>query len=488
MALLSVATLPFYIDVLGSQAYGLVAFFIQLQMMISLLDIGISATVSRHTALFRAGQLQRAEYFATLRSIEFSFVVVALFILVGMLIAPVLAKSWLNLGKFPLDIAQDTIRLIFVVIALRWMQTYYRAIVLGAEQLVWLGWFNIAISTVRIFGVLPYLYITSGNVLDFFYYQIVVNFIELFVFFIRTNKIIGFLPGERYGAIKKNALFEAISSSLIVGLTSLLWAIITQADKFIASGILTIADYTAYSLVINISSVLLLLSGTCIYAIGPTMARLFSQGKTAEAVEIFRNTSLLVSLMLGSASVVVIGWSEELLFAWTGNNQLAKKASEFLPLYMLGTLFFALGNLSYAINYAVGSFKLRFKYSLVFLVVYLPSLSLSLHQFGEQGLVYGWFVVNFLFFMIPQFLLYRQLDNTLYKKSVIEDIAVPLVSSMSILFLAYVVEIRQFERFEIFGALAIIGTLSLTAGVLFSRGRILVWPYIQRLVPRDPMK
>lgn len=481
MALLSVATLPFYIDVLGSQAYGLVAFFMQLQTMIGLLDIGISATVSRNTALFGAGKLARQDYFAMLRSIEFSFVVVAFCILAGVFSAPLLAQSWLNLGDFSVVIARDTIQLIFVVIALRWMQTYYRAIVLGAEQLVWLGWFNILVSSVRIFGVLPYLYFISGDVLDFFIYQIAVNFIELMLLVFRTNKIAGFRQGERFGKINKSALSDAISSSLVVGLTSLLWAVITQADKFLASGKLTIADYTAYSLVINISSVLLLLSGTCIYAIGPAMARLLAQNKKSEAVAVFRNISLVVSLMLGSASVVVIGWSESLLFAWTGNAPLSQKAAEFLPLYMLATLFFALGNLSYAINYAIGNFQLRLKYSLISLLLYLPALAVLLLLFGEQGLVYGWLIVNVLFFVVPQFFLYRQLDDNLYKTSMAEDVCIPVMAAMSVLLLVFIVDISKFNRLEIFAVLTLIGLLSLVTAVLLSRARLLFLPYVRQL-------
>ena len=481
MALLSVVTLPFYIDVLGSQAYGLVAFFIQLQLMISLLDIGISATVSRQTALFGAGKLPRPEYFSLLRSIEWLFAVIALFIFVTIPIAPWLADHWLNLGDFPLHIARDTMQLIFIVIAIRWMQTYYRAIILGAEQLVWLGWFNIAISSLRIIGVLPYLYFFSGSVLDFFYYQIAVNFVELCFLFFRTNKIVGYQTGERYGLINRHALLKALTSSVVVGATTLLWAVITQADKFLASGILTIGDYTAYSLAINISTVLLLLSGTCIYAIGPAMARLLSQEKKTEAITIFRNISLIVSLMLGSASVIAIGWSEPLLYAWTGNSELARKASEFLPLYMVATLFFALGNLSYAINYATGNFRKRLHYTIISLLIYLPVLLVLSEFFGEQGLVYGWFLVNFLFFIIPQVVLYRQLDVSLYKTSMIEDVLVPVCSSMSVILLVVFIDISHLSRLEIFVVLALIGLLSLLTGIVLSRARLMVRSYGSRL-------
>lgn len=481
MALLSVVTLPFYIEVLGSAAYGLVAFFMQLQTLISLLDIGMSATVSRDTALFRAGSVTRQRYLATIRSLEYSFAVIGVVILLFSLSAPLIATSWLNLGEYPVDIAADVLRLIFVVIALRWMQTYYRAIVLGAEQLVWLGWFNIVISTVRILGVLPFLYLTEGGIIQFFLYQIVINFIELSLCYLRTNRIIGFESGERFGALDRTALNIAVKNSLVVGFTSLIWALITQADKFLASGMLLLKDYAAYSLMITISSVLLLLSGTFIYAIGPTMARLLVQQQHEAATDIFRNTSLAVSLVLGAASAVVIGWSEPLLYAWTGDQILSAKAAEHLPLYMLAGLFFALGNLSYAINYALGDFSLRLRFSVVTLVIYVPVLFILTTWLGEDGLVYSWLLVNLLFFLVPQNLFYRQLNAQLYRSSIIRDIFIPVVLTMLILPVSYWFTLEQLSRTGIFGCLMLFGLLSLSLGLLFSRARALLTEYFLRV-------
>lgn len=480
MALLSIVTLPFYIEALGSPSYALVAFFMQLQTLISLLDIGISATVSRNTALFRAGSILRTDYLATIRSIEFSFAVIGFIILLLSLTAPFIATHWLNLGDYSESIATDALQLIFVVIALRWMQTYYRAIVLGAEQLVWLGWFNIIISTVRILGVLPFIYLVDGGIIEFFLFQIAANFLELLLFYPRTNKIIGFAPGERFGAVNRTALYDAIRTSLVVGLTSLIWALITQADKFLASGMLLLSDYTAYSLVITISSVLLLLSGTFIYAIGPTMARLVAQGERDTAINIFRNTSLAVSIVLGAASAVVIGWSESLLFAWTGNQALSTKAAEFLPLYMLAGLFFALGNLSYAINYALGDFSLRLRYSLITLVIYLPVLIILSSAIGDSGLVYSWLLVNLLFFAFAQKRLYQQLDAHLYGLSIIRDVAIPVVLTMLILPLASWITLEQFSRAAMFVCLFLFGLLSLSLGVFFSRARGFVFSFLFR--------
>src|SRR3954471_12957670 len=41
---------PFYIKLLGVEAYGLIAFFLAVQMLLQLLDLGVGATVNREMA------------------------------------------------------------------------------------------------------------------------------------------------------------------------------------------------------------------------------------------------------------------------------------------------------------------------------------------------------------------------------------------------------------------------------------------------------
>src|SRR5687767_10196286 len=53
--LLAVVTTPFYIRLLGIEAYGLIAFYIVLQSMLQLLDLGLGPTVSREIARSAGG-------------------------------------------------------------------------------------------------------------------------------------------------------------------------------------------------------------------------------------------------------------------------------------------------------------------------------------------------------------------------------------------------------------------------------------------------
>ena len=47
--------IPIYISYLGIESYGLIGLFIILQGLLSLLDMGLSPTLNREMARFRAG-------------------------------------------------------------------------------------------------------------------------------------------------------------------------------------------------------------------------------------------------------------------------------------------------------------------------------------------------------------------------------------------------------------------------------------------------
>ncbi len=481
MAVLSVVTLPFYISLMGKPSYGLIAFFLQLQTVISLLDVGISATVSRNMTLFKASMLARIDFLNSSRSVECIFYVIGFAVVgCGLLMSEWMTHSWLEIEDFEPITALHAVQMIVIVVALRWLQTFYRAIIFGAERIEWVSWFNILFSTVRIAGVIPFLYMGNGDVVDFFMFQIVFNFVELSILYWMANRLIGYHAGERFGMIHISSVMLAIKSSAVIGITSLLWAVIVQADKFIASGVTSLTVYAAYSIVVTVASVMVLVSAPLIYAIGPMMARLIAQQHT-DAVDLFRNASLFIAVLLSATYAVVIFWGAELLYAWTGDMELVRLANPLLPAYITGTFFFALNYLSYCICYASGDFRHRMKFSVLAVIGYLPMLSVACHFFNEGGLVYSWLVINVLFFFLAQPMLYRQLQPGLFLRSLAADLIPPFVGCCSIFFMTYIFDLSQYGRWQVLVFAGVMFIISLSLGVVASRARLFIKPLVAKL-------
>jgi O-antigen/teichoic acid export membrane protein len=118
-ALIGLAVIPFYLQYLGIEAYGLIGFFVTTQALLSLLDMGLAPTIIREVARHSAsGNLKEAgTLLHTLAIIYWSMAgVIALLILV---FAPLIAEYWLQSKQLSPQTISHAVMLMGLVIACR---------------------------------------------------------------------------------------------------------------------------------------------------------------------------------------------------------------------------------------------------------------------------------------------------------------------------------------------------------------------------------
>ena len=95
---IGIAILPAYMTYLGAEAFGLIGFFTMLSAWMMLLDVGLSATISRQSASLKHSLEQMIEFKHILRSVEAVFFVIALVIVFGVFISDDwIANNWLKI-------------------------------------------------------------------------------------------------------------------------------------------------------------------------------------------------------------------------------------------------------------------------------------------------------------------------------------------------------------------------------------------------------
>jgi len=77
LIVISIAILPIYIKYMGAEAYGLVGFFAMLQGLFSLLDFGLTPTISRQTAQYNSGAETALNFRRLFRALSSIFTVIA---------------------------------------------------------------------------------------------------------------------------------------------------------------------------------------------------------------------------------------------------------------------------------------------------------------------------------------------------------------------------------------------------------------------------
>ena len=468
---------------MGAEAYGLVGFFTMLQAWFNLLDMGLTPTVARETARFHGGATDALSYRRLLRALQLIFFTVALLGGGAMfMFSGVIADRWLNVQTLLLAQVQLALQLMAVGVALRWMSGLYRGCISGSERLVWLGGFNAFVATLRFVGVLPVLIWVGHTPMVFFTYQMLVAVLELAGLVAKAYGLFPAVPpGQRLGW-SPTSLFAPIKPvlkfSLTIAFTSSVWVLVTQTDKLVLSGILPLAEYGYFTLAVLAASGILIVSGPVSSVIMPRMTVLHAEGKREEFIRVYRSATQMVSILAGSAAITLALCSEQLLFAWTGDLQMARKAAPMLRLYAIGNGFLAVSAFPYYMQYAIGILRYHLIGNAVMVFILVPSIVLAATHFGGIGAGYVWVMMNGLYFFTWVAYVHYKLEPNLHKKWILNDVLKIIAPAAAISFLIADIYPEHTERFfgllqgVIIGVVAIIfsfGSSSVGRGMFFGK-------------------
>ncbi|OBS94235.1 polysaccharide biosynthesis protein [Vibrio tasmaniensis] len=395
-----VILLPTYIKYMGSEAYGLVGFFAMLQAWFKILDLGLTPTIGRETARYYGGAISNIAFRRIHRSLTIIFITIAtiggaiLFCL-----SDFIAYKWFNLnGLTELEVVV-AVKIMAISVALRWMTGLYRGVIMGAEQLIWLSGFNAIIATLRFVGVLISMRCFGFTPFVFFIHQLIIAIIENIGLLLKSYQL---LPSKKSLDKKIGWSLQPVKSvlkfSLTIAFTGLVWVFVTQTDKLILSGILSLENYGYFTLSVLVANGVILISSPIGSAIMPRLARLYAENKHSELLLLYKKTTQLMIVIAGSAAITLIVAAEPLLFAWTGDIDLTKKASTILRLYAAGNLFLSMSALVYYMQYAKGNLRFHLIGNFILFVLLIPSVVYLSNSFGGIGAGYAWLGANFLYF------------------------------------------------------------------------------------------
>ena len=465
VSLAGILTLPLYLKYMGAEAYGLVGFFTMLQAWFNLLDMGLTPTVARETARFRGGATDALSYRRLLRALQLIFFAVALlgggamFVFSGLI-----ADGWLKVQTLPLAQVQLALQLMAVGVALRWMSGLYRGCISGSERLVWLGGFNAFVATLRFVGVLPILIWVGHSPAVFFSYQLLVAVVELAGLAVKAfglfpvvpqGQLLGWSPASLFAPIK-----PVLKFSLTIAFTSSVWVLVTQTDKLVLSGILPLADYGYFTLAVLVASGIMIISGPISTVIMPRMTILHADGKQKELIGVYRRSTQLVSIVAGSAAITLALCSEQLLFAWTGDLQLAEKAAPILRLYAIGNGFLVISAFPYYFQYAKGIMRYHVIGNAGMVVVLIPGIIFAATIFGATGAGWAWMIMNGLYLLLWVPYVHNKLESGLHGEWLVNDVLKIILPALVVALLVMYIDIANATRLASFIQVLIVGCVT----------------------------
>ena len=179
---IGIVVTPLFLDVLGPEQYGLIAFYTVLQAWMSFFDAAISPVIGREIAVIKERRSGYLEFSKLLASFEFIFFVLAvIFSAIFFLLSPYLASHWFNLVRLSPETVATSLQIIGVTVASRWFVSLYKSGLVGIQQQITVNVLNIMFQTLKFGGGLLIVIFLTKEVQVFFQFQLAVSFVEIAV-------------------------------------------------------------------------------------------------------------------------------------------------------------------------------------------------------------------------------------------------------------------------------------------------------------------
>lgn len=400
LIVISIAILPIYIKYMGAEAYGLVGFFAMLQGLFNLLDFGLTPTISRQTAQYNAGKETALNFRRLFRALSLIFALIAV---IGggslFLLDNYIATNWLKLENLDINDVLFCLQVMAICAALRWMSGLYRGVISGFEQIVWLSIANSVIATLRFAGVLLYMYYFGFTISSFFVFQLVIALLEFAMLAVKSHWLLPRILTQDLIGWSIKPVKPLLGFALTIAVTSSVWVLFTQVDKFVLSGILPLSDYGYFTLAVLVAGGILQLSAPISAPIMPRMARLEGEGQHEQMRQVYLNATQFVAVVVVTAGIVLAAVAQPILYAWTGDSVISAQAAPVLRLYSLGNTLLALAAFPYYLQYAKGNLKYHFIGSILNVIILVPAIIWAATHYGAIGAGWVWFLSQLIYLL-----------------------------------------------------------------------------------------
>jgi O-antigen/teichoic acid export membrane protein len=469
VAVINILLLPIQVGLLGSEAYGLVGFFAVLAGWLQLLDVGLSTTLARETASYRAGGLSQEIFRQLLRVVELLFscvgVLVALLVFV---LSGVIARHWLHPETLTTSTVARAVALMGAVFAFRWQANLSRSILIGLERQVLVNVVTIISATLRSVGVLAVLRWVSPTPGAFFLYQALVAAFELAILRVCVARSLKFGPRLRE-PWSLTPLRRVAAFSLSVALAGAVYAMVTQLDKLLLSSFLSLADYGWFSLAVTAASGINILSGPIGQAVQPRLTYFFAETNDSALRSTYSDATQVLSAIALTASFVLAGAARPLLWAWTGNNALAERVAPVLALYALGNGQLALVAMTYYLQVASGDLRLHLRGTFGFAVVLAPLIAWATIRKGMEGAAVAWCLTNTAYLLVWTALVHRKFLPGYHLRWLALDTLLPGLAGLLPTLILTAIPWSALSRSGTAAALTAVGALSIGVALLATR-------------------
>jgi O-antigen/teichoic acid export membrane protein len=464
-AVMALGFIPLYIKYLGMEAFGLIGIFGVMQAWIILIDLGMTPTLNREMALFKAGASSLQSIHNLLRSLEILCVILSIMITIVLSAASgYLSTEWIKAETYSSSVVASALSAMALVLALRFVEGIYRGSLFGLQQQVLYNRFNAFFATLRYGGAVAVLAFISRSIQAFFIWQALVSFLSLYVFYLTVHRA---LPkptlSPRFSLQAISAIWKFAAGMVGISFLALL---LTQVDKIILSRVLSLQTFGYYAFATTIATSLTLVIGPITQAIYPVIVELSTLDDDSALVSMYHKGAQLVTVLTAPFAGLLSLYGGGVVMLWSGNSNLAEHTAPILFPLVIGTFLNGLMWMPYQCQLAHGWTSLTIKSNILAVLVLTPAVFWVAPRYGAVGAAWIWVILNAAYALIFIQFMHRRLIPSEKKRWYVDDVVLPVSGPLAVFFLSeYMKPLDYNDRWHWLVFLLITALLALIASL-----------------------
>ncbi len=467
-ALLAFAVVPFYLRYLGVESYGLIGFYVTLQALIQLLDLGMAATMNREVARGSSAGDYRApgELLQTLAALYWA--VAGVIALVVWSLSSWIGQSWLKPQQLSQETISHVVALMGLVVACRWPIGLYQGVLVGAQRLVLASGISMAMSTLSNLGAVLILAFVSRSIEAFFLWQAAVGILYAVCIRFAAWQTLGPRPFAEFNIKRLLPVWKFSAGMSGIALTS---AVFTQLDKVILSKNVALSEFGHYMVAVMVMSGLHILIAPVFNVVFPRMSALVAAKDDARLLDLYRSGSRMFASAIFPAAMLIAVFGKEFVTLWTGNADLAIQAAPIIAFLAVGSALNGIMFFPYALQLAHGMTWLPLAINIGLICLMAPLVIVSSRMYGAVGAAFSWMAIEVIYVIVGRWLTHKHLLKGSKPGWLAADVGVPLAWALAGGGLLFVMSTQlAFPLFAnaLLGLLVGLGVLLLSARPFFT--------------------
>jgi O-antigen/teichoic acid export membrane protein len=427
----SIAFVPIYIKYIGIEAYGLIGFFSSLQIVLSLLDLGLGTAFSREIARLSASEGTQRDMKDLIRTFSLAYWGIAIVVAVVFAgSAPFIAEHWFKSGGISKSVVRGATLLMGLGIAFRWPSNVYAGALSGLQKQVTCNILAIVYTTLRSVGAVAVLWLVSPTVIAFFLWQLIATILVSISYIVMTHLVFpktNFKPRFKISLIKGLWKFAAGMATINICAT-----ILYQLDKILLSKLVSLEQFGYYTLASNLSYSLIGVIFPVTGAMYPRFTQIIAANNTSGLKKLYHYTCQVISILVVPLGVIIILFSREILLVWTHKPDIAAHAWLVLSFLTAGITLNAFMAVPYYLQAAYGWTKPLLIFNIGAVICFVPLIFFLVRSFGPVGGAAAWIITNVCYILVVINILHTKVLIGEKVRWYLEDVGKPVAIAVGL--------------------------------------------------------